>query len=226
MRRDIHKVDNYLIRLGWIALLGGLFFLAFPPEPSASPPRSWMSWVALPAGALMLPIGYLIRAKERKVLVLWDILDSVSEVRMDELERSTGFRRAFVLEALAVINAQPGAYYVHEVDTDRILDGRLRTELLLVESCASCGAPVNERVSLMAESIPGCSHCGAPILSQNINELRMNALREIRQRSGGARGFSILIFVVLLLVFWPAAVAYGVWKSGVVDGWIARMRAG
>ena len=78
----------------------------------------------------------------------------------------------------------------------------------------------------MAESIPGCSHCGAPILSQNINELRMNALREIRQRSAGARGFSILIFVVLLLVFWPAAVAYGVWKSGVVDGWIARMRAG
>ena len=78
MRRDIHKVDNYLIRLGWRALLGGLLFLAFPPEPSASSPRSWMSWVALPAGALMLPSGYLIRAKERKVLVLWDILDSGS----------------------------------------------------------------------------------------------------------------------------------------------------
>ena len=92
-------------------------------------------------------------------------------------------------------------------------------------ACAGCGAPVNERVSLMAESIPGCTHCGAPVLNQDINALRMAALREIRGRPGAGHGFSIVLFLILLLVFWPAALGYAVWKSGVVVGWIARLRA-
>ena len=223
MKRDIHKVDNYLIRLGWLAVVIGLLSYAFSTDVQATDP--WVLWTPLAAGALMLPIGYLIRAKERKVIVLWDILDTVSDVRMGDLESSTGFRRPFVLEALAIINAQPGAYFVHEVETDRIVDGRLRTELMAVEACAGCGAPVNERVSLMAESIPGCTHCGAPVLNQDINALRMAALREIRGRPGAGHGFSIVLFLILLLVFWPAALGYAVWKSGVVGGWIARLRA-
>ena len=173
----------------------------------------------------MLPLGYFIRAKESRVIILWDILDTVTDVSLVELERSTGFKRHSVLEMLAVINAQPGAYYVHDLETDQIIDGRLRTEVIHVDTCANCGAPINERVSLALATSPACAHCGGPILDKRFNELKLSTLAKIRSRRPSRHRFSLVIFVILLIVFWPAGVAYAIWKSGLVDGWLARVRA-
>ena len=44
------------------------------------------------------------------------------------------------------------------------------------------------------------------------------AVDALREESPDKHKFSVLLFIVLLFVFWPAAVAYAVWTSGALDG--------
>lgn len=225
VKHDLHKIDGYLVRLGWLVLAAGLVSTGCTPDRAVALGQGWFTWAALATAVPMLVVGYVIRRKERRVATLWDILDQVAEVPVDELVRNTGLGRPFIREALAIINAQPGAYYVWNPQTDVIVDGRLRTRWMVVDSCASCGAPVNLRLTLELSEPPACAHCGAPVVEDDLNRLKLEALREIRASSRPEKDFSVLLFVVLLVIFWPAALGYALWKSGLVDGWLARTRA-
>ena len=216
-RRDIHRVDNYLIRIGWAVL--AVTLIATGCSTGSEAP-SWSTWFALGAAVVMLGTG-----KESRTLAVWDILERSTEVSLAELVRSTGYPRETVREALALINAQPDTYYVWDPDSDRIVDGRLRSHVIAVDQCESCGATVNERVALDLAAVPSCRYCRAPVVKRDLNTLKLEAVAAIRaEHAARRRGFSAIVFVLLLFVFWPAAVAYAVWKTGLWDAWVERLR--
>ena len=55
--------------------------------------------------------------------------------------------------------------------------------------------------------------------------LRRETLATIRAGQAQApKDFSVGLFILLLLVFWPAAVGYALWKGGVLEPILARLR--
>ena len=185
----------------------------------------WL-WM-LAASALMLGSGYAVRRAESRALAVWDILDHVVEVPADELAASTGLTREKLRRTLALINAQPGTYYIWEPTSDMIVDGRLRRRVVHVDRCESCGAKVSFSVTLDLARVPACDYCAGPVVAarDTLLEMREATLREIRGgESAQDRGFSVALFVVLLIVFWPAAVGYALWKSGVLETLITEVK--
>ena len=154
-RKDIHKIDNMLVRTGWLAAIGLLLAESCAPEREAADVATASLPLGLPlmslavgiAAVVMLLVGYTIRARENKVVAVWDILEHATEVSVSDLERSTGFSRKFIEDAVRTINRQPGCYYVVDDDNGTIVDGRMRSRIVLVEQCQSCGAQVNMQIS-------------------------------------------------------------------------------
>ena len=202
--REIHKIDNFLIRLGWIVLvfagIGTANALSEGGGVGGTP--LWF----LVAAVLMLVAGYYVRRQENRALVLWGILEHAVEVRVGDLTSSTGLSREELRKVLAVVNAQPGTYYVWDAENDTIVDGRLRKRAVQVDKCASCGATVNATLSLDLAQAPACTYCGGPVSTgADIMRMREETLDSIRGPTRNAKPFSIGIFLILVLVFWPAA---------------------
>ena len=71
--------------------------------------------------------------------------------------------------------------------------------------------------------IPACTHCGGPVKAGEISALKKEMLESLRDKSlRPKRPFSVLLFIVLLVVFWPVAIVYAVWTSGAFDGLLSR----
>ena len=220
--REIHKIDNYLIRLGWVVLVfAGIGAASAVAEGGGvEGPLLWF----LVAALLMLVTGYHVRRQENRALTLWDILEHAIEVRVGDLITSTGLSREELRKVLSVVNAQPGAYYVWDVETDTIVDGRLRKRAVQVDRCASCGAGVNATLSLDLAEAPACPYCGGPVSTgEQIMRMREETLEAIRVPARHGKPFSIGIFIVLVLVFWPAALFYALWKGGVLDSVVEKL---
>ncbi|GMV39473.1 MAG: hypothetical protein AMXMBFR64_11890 [Myxococcales bacterium] len=213
VRENLFRQDDILIRVGWATCVLSVFWVLGSMEKPAAAPFAVLFALA-PVG--LLTLGYRVRAREKRCVAIWRILDRAKEVRVRDLLQSTGFSREDVAETLRAVNGRGLAWFVWDTDTDMIVDGRLRSEMVLVESCPSCGARVSQRVPLGASQSPVCSHCGAAFSSATLNELRLKALAELRNpppgpgapAPAGGRTFNPVVFMVLAVVFWPAAVVY------------------
>jgi len=185
---------------------------------------TWI-WMLAAAGA-MLGVGYHVRRRENQALAVWNILERASEVSAAELAHSAGITHERLRSVIALINAQPGAYYVWDPGSDRVFDGRLSERVAQLDTCSSCGARINQTVALHLGDLPKCSYCGAAARDEDLQRLRREALAEIRDDAAPAKGeFSIVIFVLLFIFFWPAALVYALWKSGVLATWMQALRA-
>lgn len=224
-RKDIHKIDNLLIRTGWLGMVGLLLAEGCSSAPAPEDVALGSMALAIPvvslvlgvAAIVMLLVGYTIRARENKVVAVWDILEHATEVSIADLERSTGFSRPFIEAAVRTINRQPGCYYVVDDDAGTIVDGRMRSRIVMVEQCQSCGAHVNMQISIDLPKAPACAHCGAPVATGDLNKLKLDRVDALRESAAKRGEFSVVLFIVLLILFWPLAVIYAVWASGAVD---------
>ncbi|MEM7406837.1 MAG: hypothetical protein AAF458_16180, partial [Pseudomonadota bacterium] len=220
--KDIHKIDNLLIRTGWLTAIALLVAEGCSSDSPTDGVTLGSMAIAIPvlslvlgvAALVMLVVGYLIRSRENKVVAVWDILEHATEVSIADLERSTGFSRAFIEGAVRTINRQPGSYYVVDDDAGTIVDGRMRSRIVMVEQCQSCGAHVNMQVSIDLPKAPACAHCGAPVASGDLNQLKLDRVDALRESSRKKGEFSVLLFVVLLILFWPLAVVLAKRASG------------
>jgi hypothetical protein len=220
-KQDIHKIDSWLIRCGWLAFVSLLFTHActdsFDGANAGTLVFDWRFLAVALGGTFCLTAGYSIRGRANRVFTVWNILEHATEVSVAELQRSTGFSKPFIDKAVRTINRQPGAYYVLDDDNDTIVDGRLRSQVMVVAHCDACGAPVNTRVSLDLPSPPACPHCRGPVLSADMNQLKLERVDALRAQTASKSKFSVLLFVALLFVFWPAAIVYAIWSSGALD---------
>ena len=225
---DIYKIDNYLLFFGKIFIVFAVIvFIAvfFPSDAEKAKAAAQGKKETATAGdylglafffgggTAMIAAGSRIRKKERKTLVLLKSLELTHELSVKEFLDSTGFSREDTETAFRTINTLGLGYYTWNRDTDTIVDGRLKRRMVLVDTCPACGKAVGQKYSLDLDSIPACPACGTPFNAEKWNNWRLDALKRIdrsdeTEEAGKAKKFSPLVFVILLVVFWPAALAY------------------
>jgi hypothetical protein len=166
-------------------------------------------------GLIILSIGITYRRRENKIIAVWNALDRTGEAKVNDLAVSLGLDRAFITGHLKDINAQRGAYYVWDQGSDKIVDGKLMTDFLLVTECKSCGSKIDEKISFDQLSPPKCKYCGNPVsVPADLNKLKQDILLTRDVATGDEKKFNVGIFVALLIFFWPGAIVYLVLHRG------------
>ena len=223
VKRNLRTTDDWLIRIGYLILGGSLLASGCSDSFDSQGVGPIGQLLVFSAALVTLTAGYSLRRDERKITQVWNILEHSAEVHIDELSHATGFSKQFLLRAVRMINGQPDTYYVWDSTAGTIVDGRMRARIHVVEQCESCGAKVHAEVPLDASIIPACTHCGGPVKAGEISALKKEMLESLRDKSlRPKRPFSVLLFIVLLVVFWPVAIVYAVWTSGAFDGLLSR----
>jgi ribosomal protein S27E len=218
--KNIYSVDTYFLTFGWIiAIIAGLTILFSTWTiyqmtgdliPGLPVPKFPLVRIIIACNGLLLIIaGIYFRRQEKKIIRIWDALDITGEARVNELAVSLGLSREFILKHLRTINMQPAAYYVWDEPTDKIIDGRLRSEFMVVQECPGCGHTINEKVSLSAASSPKCMYCGTAISTpESINKQRQEILMNRPVVHPQQKEINWVVFAILVFVFWPAALIY------------------
>jgi hypothetical protein len=226
VKRNITAIDDWLIRVGFLVLAGSMLESSCSSDAVASAGSQFFRTALLIGGAVTLAVGYVVRWDERRIAQVWRILEHSTEVKVEEVSYATGFDQEFLLRAVRTINRQPNAYYVWDRAAGTIVDGRMRSQVLAVDQCESCGAMVNEKISLDLANVPSCTHCNGPVTVQDLNRLKTEGLRELRAKAEQTTpSFSLPLFLVLLFTFWPAAIVYLIWSRGVFDRLLGRVSA-
>jgi hypothetical protein len=161
---------------------------------------------------LLFVIGKVYRSKENKIIAIWDALERVPQAKVRDLEVSLDIPREFILKNFNHINAQLNAYYLYSSDSDTIMDGRLTEEHVVTINCTGCGNSSSEKITLAINKAPACKYCGNAISVDEISRLRKETLAA-KVVAPPTSTFSVPIFIVLLIFFWPAAIIYIVVKK-------------
>jgi hypothetical protein len=217
-KKDIYKIDNLLINIGRFVLVISLLNVGCSMSANTLG-NDWEGLaIGISAAISLLVTGSFIRHRENQIIAIWNILEHSTEVPVQELMHNTGFERAFIQDALLLINRRGKAYYVWDKKSDIIVDGRLRTTLLVMPKCDNCGATVNQTMTLDFSQRPTCFYCGKSVTTEQINQLKSEAIDKIRMATPieTTKEFSLWVFILLFMVFWPAAVGYALWKADVV----------
>lgn len=149
-------------------------------------------------GLVLLLISYGYRSREKKIISVWHALEHTGEAAVSGLAVSLGLSREFILRHLKNINS------------------RLASEYLVFVDCANCGRKINQKVSLDLSSPPQCKYCGTNVSADHLNQLKQGALASLRPAAAApaqAEGINIVLLVVLLILFWPAALFYVIKKK-------------
>jgi hypothetical protein len=261
-KKDIYKIDNYFIRIGFVMLiLGGLGFL----DPSlwydvtvsstsggqttytyenlggrtidemrqekgdqfviTAWSFPWTRTILVFNGLIIVAIGYFYRSREKKIISVWNALDHSGEARVGDMSLNLGLPREFILKHLKDINAQTNAAFTYDSRSDKIINNKLLTEFLVLVDCVSCGNKINQKVSLDLSNPPRCNYCGTGVPADHLNKLKQEVIQNIQVAAAApvVSEFSVGIFVVLLIVFWPAAVIYVIKKKVMVSGGVAAV---
>lgn len=251
MSRNLYRIDDVLLKTGWIALLLVLgaasiaFLVGFAGEPGGSQPAGLHSLARfapqlLLAGLcpiVLLSGGTALRRREKRIGAVWTLLQRSGQLDVASLLANSDFERADLERAVKLVNNRALGHYVWDRRADVIQDARLQHRQLHVEKCDLCRASISVDVPIAFTEVPRCPYCGDPVSIDGLEARRQEALAELRAEHrpaaaaaagpGGAPGpapaaggtrlglppdFSIAVFIVLALVFWPAALLYAGWK--------------
>jgi len=233
-KRNIFVADDILIRTGYILLLllliTGWVARQLVNSETTSLAGIGSGVIALAGLALLtMPIafliaGYRIRAKEKKYLAVWNILENTLEVSINDLVNNTGLRKETITGALQEINRRGTSFFIYDQPSGLIFDGRLKSQTIAINTCPACEQTLGYTIPLVVSKLPRCKYCGTDLDATHINRLKQEKIRSIRASnpysvSAGAplqrRGnFNWVVFVILLVVFWPLALGYALIKSG------------
>jgi hypothetical protein len=237
MKKDqynIYSIDDVLIKVGYVFLVlfiltGGTAISNMVKQVSTDQSASLQTAAALllvPASVFLL-VGYGFRRKERVAAAILHKMELAREAPVTDLMKSAGYSRRMVEQALVLINRRGLGYYVLDRGTDRIVDGRLRRNMVLVDRCDRCGSGISKSFPASQTEPPHCPYCGSPVGIDRWNDMRHSALEDIMRQdameipaadtgqpsataSRGRASFSLPLFILLLLLFWPAAIVYAV----------------
>jgi len=233
--RNLYRIDDLLLRAGgWAAALtlGGaavavLVGLAQGSEGPGDPGLAMLSRYALPlstallCSAALLTSGFAMRRREKQALSFWKLIDRSVEIQVPELVANSDFTREDLERNVRLLNNKALGFYVWDRQSDVIRDGRLESVYLHVEKCDVCHASIALQVPASLREIPLCSYCGDPVSIDRLQEQKRATLARMRADAEPARAeeavrggdaFSILLFLVLLVSFWPAALVYAWYK--------------
>ena len=171
-----------------------------------------------------LTAGYRIRTKEKKYHTVWNILEKTLEVSIGDLADNTGLRKETIVKALREINRRGSAFFIFDRSSGLIFDGRLKSQTIAINTCPACKHTLGYTIPLVVSKLPTCKYCGTDLDASHVNRLKQEKIRLILalNPSSGLMGESVqlqgdfnwIVFVILLVVFWPLALGYAFMKSG------------
>jgi hypothetical protein len=225
---NIYRIDDIFIKIGYgclilFILIGGtIVFKMAKSEALINPDSMYVGAIMFGVPALIfLAAGYSVRRREKTAVSVWRTLEMSPEVPARDLMAGTGFNRSCIEKALLTINRQGRGLYVWDRDSDTIVDVRLRQGMIMVENCDRCGARIGKKFPVSLDRAPQCPYCGNPLNMDRWNELKRNFIDDMKSRdmltdrqaaagqpAGRQAAFSKPLFVILLLLFWPAALIY------------------
>ena len=171
----------------------------------------------------MLIVGYVIRRREQRLLSIIKLLRHNIETNVGDLLANSDYSREEIEKSVREINERGLGLYAWRRDTDVIEDGRLNGAYLHVDRCDSCGASVGLRIPASLREIPTCPYCHTAQSSNHLNALKLDVIRELREHTpvtgatAAQKPMSIGLFIFLIILCWPAAIAYAIYKSSVAQ---------
>ncbi|MCH9697534.1 MAG: hypothetical protein K0U68_05460 [Gammaproteobacteria bacterium] len=222
MEQNIYRIDDLLIRSGWLAtLIAVIVSVVVITVIKHGAGFGLIAVLMLCPIALLIP-GYSIRRKEQRILAIKRLLQHSPQIHLEKLAQNSGFSRAEIKEAISVLNTKGIGFFTLNEQTGVISDGRLHSEFLGINQCPTCGAGINIKLSAAMDQSPSCPYCQTAIPADTINQLKLNALEFISKSNAqlstpdsgltapqsGKKTFSLFLFLLLLFTFWPAALWY------------------
>lgn len=225
-RPNLYRIDDTLIRGGYIALVVVLIFGGRLLSEAYFGLSRWLMFAMVAIAPLaMLMIGYSIRRREDRIIDMGRVLSRHHTVPIPDLCEMTGFSRSQLREAVSVLNRKLAAGLSWQEDQDLVTRFAAQSlgSFTHAQRCESCGASVTMDVdaSTSAEDLR-CNYCHGALDGRHISNLQMQ-LRQPQRMSFAAvpdavprqpgKPFSLTVFVLLALFFWPGAVIYAVIKA-------------
>jgi hypothetical protein len=216
---QIYKLDDLLIRSGLIAaVVVAIAILGLEPWDSrlSLPAMLWLT-IASVAPIAMLVAGLKVRRREKRVNAVWRLLRGSLEVDVAALMQASSFTREEVVAAVRLLNDRGLGHYVWDEHGSIVRDGRLDVRVAHDAHCGTCGAAV--AISLSMSETPSCPYCKAPIGASTVNAMRQGTIERLQQPSGpvvmpgGRKRMSIGMFIMLLVLCWPAALVYAIYHN-------------
>jgi hypothetical protein len=216
---DIYKLDNYLIKFGYILLIVSIISLIASNPVKLIEQEESYSHLSIPGflflgSTFMLYYGYLIRKKENRINSILRNFEIAREISVPELLQNSEFTEEHLKEAIQVINSRGLGYYVWNRSTRTIADGRLMRRMVFVDNCSSCGKIIGKKFPLVMDHLPECPYCGSPLDIDQWNSLKIKELDKIdsepskQEHLFKKKPLNIVLLIVLLIFFWPAAIIY------------------
>lgn len=97
--------------------------------------------------------------------------------------------------------------------------------MILVENCERCGARIGKRYPISLDRAPSCPYCGNPLNMERWNDLKRRVIDGMKRNDLGSAArdaavhaayektpFSKPVFIILLILFWPAGLIYALVK--------------
>ncbi|CAB5124985.1 hypothetical protein D3OALGA1CA_2833 [Olavius algarvensis associated proteobacterium Delta 3] len=236
VKKNIFVADDILIKTGYFILFLLIITLCVAWSLLSTERESLSDMrigIMVPVGLVLLtmPIafliaGYRIRAKEKKYLTVWNILENTLEVSMNDLANNTGLKRETITRALQEINQRGTSFFIYDRTSGLIFDGRLKSQTISISTCPACKHTLGYTIPLVVSKLPRCKYCGTDIDASHLNRLKQEKIQFILESNpfygpngpDGRQGkkFSWMVFLILLFVFWPLAIGYALVKSGKV----------
>ena len=230
---NFYRIDDLLLRWAVLAAIGVVIMLA-----AGLLERRWdnpLLYAALLGPCAMLVAGLCVRRREKQTLAIWRTLERNVSTRVADLLANADFSRRDIQRAVRLLNNRGLGFYIWHRDGDVIEDGRLGDDYVHIENCESCGARVGLKVPVSLRTVPRCQYCHAPASGEHLNLLKRDAISRLRGEpaavqpqpaflrsqapefgvpvQGRRKPMSVWLFVLLLFVFWPGAIAYAVYKA-------------
>jgi hypothetical protein len=228
-RPNLLKIDDVLLRaartVGLLWLLASTIGLGLVVNAGST--LLGPGLLALVAGSA--PLGLLIaglklRRRENRAWALHRLVDDHVEIPASDLLRDSDFTAKSLGRAIRDLNNAGASFVVWDREADVVQDGRLRRTLVEIEVCGSCSAKVSLSLRIGDVRAARCPYCHDPLRAEGLLEEKARLIDELDADPATARpdprsSFSLPIFVVLTIVFWPLAVGYALWH------WHASPRA-
>lgn len=231
MKGNLNRLDTRLIHSGLallaLAVILGLPLLRYELAMANSLSTMWPVLIIFAAPLALLAAGIFLRQRETRVEAIWREVSTHGEVPVASLLEISGFSPAQLRKALRRINQRAAVQLKWDEKASKVIDtgSRLQVQFAHSAQCAGCGATVS--VNVTAHMDPGevqCQYCSRAVDSKIINELQSKLHERASARGDDVHSqlrcnemirFNLPIFVVLLAIFWPGAIAYAIWRSKV-----------
>lgn len=227
---NITYIDDALLKTSIFALCCALAVLIAYFKAGTSAAGLLLVWAIGIAGVSLslLLAGLYTRKREKKCVGLWRLLQTHPEIELSLYLQQSGNSLSDVQRAAQAINKAGAGLLVVDQKNDRLYDSRLSDNESIAFQCTNCGATSNASVGAIDGDPVVCQYCQAPahpdaipsvagkheaLIKSNLERMNLMSRTETGYYKEECDDINIRLFLLLLMVFWPAALGYVLWKK-------------